>query len=450
MKKRAIILFGSVLLCFFILTIFSTKATHAEIYMSISGTVKDAASGKGIGGVEVIASGVMNKQIFSAKTDSTGNYYLKIVPEGEYVLYLQPPSGYIFKPYTKSIKVEKGKNVVGANFELPLGGAVSGVIYKSDGITPLINAPLFALTNKGVSMTSTDSSGKYILSGLEPETSTKLRLIAYGYGMAEKDGVNVTVGKVTPNINISLPASTSGVKGMVSTYDSVGVPITDAFVVIKGSNGFGITITDSNGNYELNGLPEGIYEATIFKIGFARKQVGNIIISKEQFTGQNFTLTEQPLPQITSLTETDRMNIVTLDFPIDNSEYPYVGLQFVSSGSCWCGSFNFTGAVGIGFSIGKGLCRCTNPCGRIECTSWKNINVACLCFGLGISSGLNFYECGDLWYGYSGSEGLMIDFPLPAKWRPLSIGWSTDCGSSAGVGAGAGIYWCSCALYVPE
>lgn len=440
-KKRLWKLLVSLALIF-LTTVTYINTANAELYMSISGAVKDAVTGKGIAGVEVIASNLITKQNFSATTNSDGIYYIKMVPEGEYTLYLQPPAAYIFKPYTKSVKVEKGKNVVDANFELPLGGAVSGVIYQNDGVTPLANAQIFTLTNKGVSMASTDSNGKYILSGLEPEASAKLRIITYGYGIVELNNIIITAGQTTSNINIKLPQMISGVRGMVSAFGSVGLPLADAFVVMKGDNSFGITITDSNGNYAIYGLPEGIYEATIFKIGFARKQIGNIFISKEQITMQNFVLTEQPLPQITGLNETEPLNIITLNFPIDNPEFPYVGLQFVASGSCWCASVSFTAVIGVGISMGQAKCRCTEKCGKTECVSWKTINIICSCFGFGIGgSGQVQYCSGIPETGYTGFLGIDIGLGVGPG---VSFSFGGGCGGAGGGYGTPGVYWCSC------
>jgi len=414
--------------------LFGTQA-NAELYMSISGTIKDATTGKGIAGVGVIASDLSTKKNYSAVTDNNGVYYVKLVPEGEYTLYAHPSEKYVFKPYTKTVTVEKGKNVVDANFELPLGGAVSGTIYKSDGVTPLANASLFALTNKGVAISSTGPDGKYLLAGLVPDNGAKIRLITYGYGMIAANNVNIIAGQVTSNVNVTIPPASSGIRGKVYTNDSVSIPITDAFVVLKGDAGFGITTTDSTGNYVINGLSEGMYEATIFKIGFTRKTITNISIAKNQYINQDFYLIEQPLPLLIGLAEKEQINSMVLKYAIDNLEYPEVELRYTGSDGCVCLSVSFTSVIGVGVSVGQSKCICSQTCGTTKCTSVKTVNTICTCFGLsvpGLSGQLQV--CDAVNTGYTSFGG------VEAAGVSVSAG-----GGCAGAGTGGlGLYWCSC------
>lgn len=428
-----------IIIAIFVVILFGTQA-YAELYMSISGAIKDATTGKGIAGVEVVAGDLTTKKNYSAVTDNNGIYYIKLVPAGEYTLYAHPSAKYVFKPYTKTVTVEKGKNVVNANFEMPLGGAVIGAIYKSDG-TPLANASLFALTNKGVAISSTGTDGKYLLAGLVPESGARIKLITYGYGMIEASNVNITAGQVTSNVNITIPLATSGIRGKVYTNDSVNIPVADAFVVMKGDTSFGITTTDSNGNYSINGLPEGAYEATVFKIGFAPKKLTNVTITKNQYSNKNYYLMEQPLTLALASIENEHIDLMTVKFAINNPEYPEVELQFVSSGTCRCTSVSFTSVIGIGVSVGQAICKCSQSCGSQECVSWKNVNIMCTCLGVGISASLNMLQY--CWTPPTTgiSEGFQLDFPLPRTGATGSL--NGDC-VGGGVGPGAGIYYCSC------
>lgn len=421
-----------------------TSSAQAEIFMSISGKVQDASTGKGISGVDVMAGGTANKQSFLATTDANGHYSMKIIPEGEYKINIVDiPAGYVMQPYAKTVNVVKGKNVVNANFELPLGGAVSGIIYKNDGVSPLSNASLFALTNKGISISSTDTNGKYTLSGLVPESTTKLRVFAYGYGMMVVDNVTITAGQVTANIVITLPSPTTGIKGIVSAHDAVGVPVASAYVIVTGVNGTGITTTDSNGNFAIQGLQEGIYEATIFKIGFA-PQVSNIAISMGQITNQNFILMEQPLPVITGRTETEARDMITLNFKIDNEEYPYAGLQFntMGTGGCGCINISFTAVTGVGVSIGHSWCKCYQQCGSTYCTSSYSVTSICACFGFGIGIGGQVQGCNSM-----PSSGYSNSFTGGIGMYSGTVSTSTG-GTCIGGGAGPStpftITWCSC------
>lgn len=433
---------GKKMLCLIILAVLSAvvfaTSVKAEIYMSVSGTVKDVATGKGIAGVGVVASDLSTKKNYSGITDSNGVYYIKLVPEGDYTLYAHPPAKYVYKPYTKTVKVERGKNVVNADFEMSLGGAVSGIVYKSDGITPLVNASLFALTNKGIATSSTGPDGKYILEGLVPESGAKIRLITYGYGMIEVNNVNIVAGQLTPNVNVIIPSGTSGIRGKVFTNDSVNIPIADAFVVMKGDTTFGITTTDSNGNYSVNGLPEGIYEATVFKIGYERKVLENIKIFKNQYSDQNYNLIQQPFPLTVGLSEHVNLNAVALKFTIEDQEYPEVELNYVGSGGCACISVSFTGVLGIGVSIGQAKCVCSQQCGASSCVSIKTVNTICTCFGLGLGVSGQLQGCAGVpQTGYTSFWG--------ADYGPYSGSFGGGCaGGGVSLGLPLGLYWCSC------
>lgn len=454
--------FISIYVVFHILSaIVAAQTAQAEIFMSISGSVTAAVTGQGIPGLDIIAGGTTNNQSFLATTDASGKYTMKIVPEGEYrIKILETPVKYVLQPYVKTVVVEKGKNVVNAIFELPLAGSVSGTLYKSSG-TPLTDAPVYAVTDKGVAISKTDSSGRYTLTGLMPALVTKLHVFTYGYGMATVDNILITAGQVTANINITLPADVTAVKGIVASLDSVGVPVANAYVLITGPNGLGITMTDFNGNYSIQGLPSGLYEAVIAKIGFERVKIGNIVVTSGQITNQNFTLPPQQLPLITGFNESVEREVLTLNFKIDNPEYPYAGLQFqvMGTGACGCVNVSFTGSVIVGVSVGHSWCRCAQQCGSTNCWSSYSVTSICACMGFDLSVSGQGQYCNSLptsgfnnsISGSIGVTGIPVGLTGTYQWSGSGAcyGVGGDIGHGIPIGpVNVSATWCSCYDFV--
>lgn len=119
-----------ILLSLFILN----NSAYAELYMSISGTVRDVDSAAGLSGAQVTAIMESDSQkSYSATSDNNGNFVLKFVPSGAYDLFIDSPSKYVMcnKPY--KVTVEKGKNIVGLDIRLERGGSISGKVFQSDG-----------------------------------------------------------------------------------------------------------------------------------------------------------------------------------------------------------------------------------------------------------------------------------------------------------------------------
>jgi protocatechuate 3,4-dioxygenase beta subunit len=214
---------------------------------------------------------------FGVCTDEEGNYTLSGLPLGTYNVVAGrdfcDPDDYIEERIEGIELTEIAPDVGGVDFNLTQGGSISGTVTDSDG--PLSGAhveaceysddPLFC---RGA---ETDEFGNYIISGLLPTT-----LLTNGYRVwAEKEGyiqelynetnnwgeataVPVEAGETTLNINFTLEEGGS-IAGTVTEID--GDPL-EGFQVVacKYLNGFCMdAFSDSEGNYTINGLPEGNY-----------------------------------------------------------------------------------------------------------------------------------------------------------------------------------------------
>ncbi len=280
----------AVVLSIFCFLCLQGRKAYADVYMTISGNVQDASTNKGIPNVNVVAIPKIAGQSFQAITDAFGKYVLNSVTEGQYDVYISPPPlGYVYKPYEQEVTVGLGQKIVNLNFQLPPAGAISGTAYLGDGVTPLANTEIFSQTDAGVVVSTTDQTGKYVLNGFPPEKPADIRIFPIGYGMAVINGIDINAGQTTPNIKIMLPNLSSGIQGAVVTSDLISQPIPNAAVSLKGQNGGGMTITDSQGNYKITGLPSGLYEMNVYDMGYAI-QTTQVLINQNQFTTANFYL----------------------------------------------------------------------------------------------------------------------------------------------------------------
>jgi thermitase len=159
---------------------------------SITGTVRDAATGAAIAGATV-TDGAR-----SATSNTNGGYSIANVPVGTYTV-TATATGY--NSASQSVQVTAGQTST-ANLALsPLPGAIAGTVR--DAAT---GATIAGATVKvGVASTTTDASGKYILSGLTEGSYTET-VSASGYADVSQS-VSVLTGQTTV-ANVNLPPNT--------------------------------------------------------------------------------------------------------------------------------------------------------------------------------------------------------------------------------------------------
>jgi hypothetical protein len=237
--------------------------SYADMYMSISGTVKDADTEKGIAGIEVVLSGQLNGKRYSSKTDNNGVYVIGGIIAGDYSLAAYPADKYYSTSSNKTIKVEKGKNIIAADFKFAAGGSVSGTIRKSDGTTPLANSTLAAITPNGVVLSKTDVNGKFILSGISSTSSTTIKIMINGYANLTVKNIAIIAGETSSIGDIQMLNEKQGINGTVTETES-GAPMADAFVIIRSVNEVvAMATTDGNGNYSVRGMDIGTYSEVV-------------------------------------------------------------------------------------------------------------------------------------------------------------------------------------------
>ena len=246
---------------------------------NMSGTVSPAAGGSGTFPSLVIAGALL-----TTTADSSGNFNFAGVPNGTYTV-TPSKSGYTFTPPNRSVTIN-GADVTGVNFTAQ---AVPTTFDVSGTVSPAAGGSGTSLVIGGALLTTTaDGSGNFNFTGVPNGTYT-VTPSKYGYAFTPPNrsvtinGANVTGVNFTAQ---AVPTSFSITGTITPASDSVGTRITlgeqgDVFV-------------DSNGNYTLNGVPNGTFTVVPFKAGFTITPItpgGNVVtVNGANVTGVNFTM----------------------------------------------------------------------------------------------------------------------------------------------------------------
>ena len=181
-----------------------------ELGGSISGTVLESGSGTPIANVVVLAfeDGVgwpapQEFLVFSGRTNSNGEYFIGGVYPGDYQVVARANIQDYTRQFwdhttntasTTSVTVTVGVDQPGIDFDLEPGGSISGAVYRSDGLTPVLGVRVDAVvqaTGLTYSRVGTNFDGEYHLGGLPPNTYLIVVREFPGLGLAEEyyDGV---------------------------------------------------------------------------------------------------------------------------------------------------------------------------------------------------------------------------------------------------------------------
>ena len=246
------------------------------IYGRITGTVTRDSDGAPTSGLWVYANDYNTDQWRgSTYTDENGFYEIKKLPAGTYRVRVNTyDTEYIAEYYNDVldydsatlVAVNEGEQTSGIDFELAIGGSISGCVTDVNGI-PLANVGISLLQGtdpyiadehawEGVAWTSTDSNGEYQLIGLA-ERRYRIHIHSQevsGTHYFEADLYNVQVFEEveTPNMNLALRQA-GLIYGYVKTAD--GIPMPNAEVVSEAAwteygNEWHSAVTDSEGKYE--------------------------------------------------------------------------------------------------------------------------------------------------------------------------------------------------------
>jgi hypothetical protein len=279
---------------------------------TVTGTVRNAATMQPVANVTVVVySPDVRVQVLGA-TNAAGAFSIAGVPPGNYFAIAIPvlSTGLVWEVFPDAqcfstcstleeftggtpFAVTAGGTTANRNFNLDVGGAISGTLTRADNGTPIQNAVVTIFAKVGTSFfsvaaASTDAAGDYLVSRLAPgayyaTTSNSLGFVNETYNNIPCVGscsansllagapIAVTAGATTAGRNFALDTGgrltgsvTSAAGAALQNVSVSVVTMISGSVVTAGS-----AATDATGTYTVTGLPAGTYHAfTTNNLGF--------------------------------------------------------------------------------------------------------------------------------------------------------------------------------------
>jgi hypothetical protein len=250
----------------------------------IEGLVQSAASGLPIAGVQVCADG-HGPSLGSkcAKTDAAGHYLIAGLETSSYYLSFWPERPYVALYYDedKTIWVNQGETLVGANASLLTGTTISGVVSSASTGEPLQEVKVCITeyseeSNRGYCV-EPNEAGEYELTGVATSLDTiefRPDSNAYEYEVQYWDHVGVsleltklhtTAGEKITGIDAALSAKYGLIAGRV-----LGTPGRQALSGAKAcaenidKDFYRCAPVNAQGEYEIEFLPAGRYDVEFY------------------------------------------------------------------------------------------------------------------------------------------------------------------------------------------
>jgi hypothetical protein len=129
---------------------------------TISGTVTSAATGKGLGGVEVRVAGGAEEHV--ASTGPNGEYTVPGLPAGSYFVEIIASGGYLSQSFSTTFGGEGEVKVISA--ALKEGGKITGRVTDAVTHNGLGKIAVVVYGSSGFGAATTNSNGEYTVTGL--------------------------------------------------------------------------------------------------------------------------------------------------------------------------------------------------------------------------------------------------------------------------------------------
>lgn len=275
----------------FLVFIFTALATNALAAETISGTVRAAAGGAALAGIDldVFDDTGASVTITGGVTDAVGNYTLTLPGPGTFTVRADPSeadgygaqyyNGVALPSQAQPLVVSSGSALVGINFSLPRGYVLSGTVTTNGVAVPNMDLDVFASTGEFLSAypAQTLADGTYVIGALpagtyfvrvDPDISLPEQLLVRTYFDGATDlasATPITVGTSdTTGIDFSLiPGGT--IQGLVTDLQT-GVPLAgldlDVYNIFGRVSGAQAT-TLADGTYTIGALPAGEYRLRV-------------------------------------------------------------------------------------------------------------------------------------------------------------------------------------------
>jgi 5-hydroxyisourate hydrolase-like protein (transthyretin family) len=244
----------------------------------VTGQLTEQATGGALSGIEVELLNGSGTEVAETTTDGNGDYSFSAIPPGTYHVEFNPQgaNGSYNSANSGNFTVTAGQTTSGIDGQLFTGGLISGTVTNPAGQD--ISGASLQIVNVNTDYyyyATTGSNGTYTLDGLPTGSYHVLfrppsgQDYLYQYYPDKSDaaaaqGVSVTTGQTTMNINASL-ATGATVSGQVT--DASGNPVSGASVEVDDYGGNDPSYvypsevtTGSNGYWSIDGLPTGTYE----------------------------------------------------------------------------------------------------------------------------------------------------------------------------------------------
>lgn len=280
---------------------------------AVRGSVRDAASGSPLVGVEVQLYGLfqgLTAYYGLASTDASGAYTIGNLPAGTFYAITSQSTDYVDQVFAgiscpsqcnsshafsgTPIVVAAGSQTTGRDFALRRGGSISGTVtglLAPGNVAPVAGATVFVSGLLSGSLasgggTTTDPAGHYSVTGLadglyylqvRPPTADGFLGQFYGGapcgegcgGSLPIDGIPISVAGGQPTIGRDIQLARGGsIAGIVTASATLlpapNVLVTAAAIVDGGARYFGTAQTDALGAYTIPALPPGMYSLTTY------------------------------------------------------------------------------------------------------------------------------------------------------------------------------------------
>jgi alpha-tubulin suppressor-like RCC1 family protein/protocatechuate 3,4-dioxygenase beta subunit len=252
---------------------------------AVAGTVTDAVTQEPVPNAEVTVTDSEANPVGQATTDSDGRYRIgKLAPGG----YTVTADGADYEAKSKDSTVGVNQTTT-TNFRLQPApnagggsGAVAGTVIDAQSGDAVQDAHITARDAAGVvrGTATTDANGAYTVDGLAAGDYT-VRAGAAGYESATEENVTVEEGQTTQQVDFALlplpdslddvstdePGAITGTVRDADTDDPLtGVQVTADRA--RAQQPAGAAVTNSRGDYRINGLPPGDYTVTADTNGY--------------------------------------------------------------------------------------------------------------------------------------------------------------------------------------
>ncbi|MCF6137924.1 carboxypeptidase regulatory-like domain-containing protein [Pseudalkalibacillus berkeleyi] len=265
-------------------SVLANEITTANVTLTpnpgiLTGTVSTSSGDPIQGAVITIKDLRTGANIIQVVTNNQGNYTALGLAPGDYSVLAQAED---FQSQRKGAIIQSGQTTI-TDFTLVANPAsVTGTIINADTGLPItdtmIEVKIVDSFGNVVTSTFTDLNGQYEVNNLEPGT--------YGILASAPDfQTNSATAKLLPGevteVNVTLTPEPGAIIGTIT--DTSGNALPNVSITIVDDTGFivGTVLTDTNGNYEFNGLAPGNYTVTSIAEGFQSRSTGAIVQSNE-------------------------------------------------------------------------------------------------------------------------------------------------------------------------